>query len=398
MVAPEAYSEHPNWPANYGAYYVSEILNALTANPEVWSKTVFIIMYDENDGFFDHVVPPTPPQNAAEGQSNVSIENEIFPGSAEYPSGPYGLGARVPMLVVSPWSKGGWVNSEVFDHTSLIRFVQQRFGTKAAPLTDPNITPWRAAVSGDLTSAFNFATPNSAVVKLPSTAGYVPPDDQRHNSYIPLPPVVQSLPIQETGVRPARAVPYALHVAFSTSITASAVTLTFTNKGKKAAFFQVRSANPVQTPRGYTVAPGTSLTDTWAYGVLAVGAYDLSVYGPNGFFRTYRGAAVVGVSTNLQSAIAYEIADNAVTLNAVNNGSETCQIEILNAYNSTTQSKQLKAGARWSDSFSVTNSHGWYDFILTNPADPAFRQQLAGHLESGKDSMTDPAIAKTSGV
>ena len=300
------------------------------------------------------------------------------------------------MLVVSPWSKGGWVSSEVFDHTSLIRFVQQRFGTKAAPLTDPNITPWRAAVSGDLTSAFNFATPNSAVVKLPSTTGYVPPDDQRHNSYIPLPPVIQALPIQEAGVRPARAVPYALHVAFST--TASAFTLTLTNKGKKAAFFQVRSANPVQAPRGYTVASGTSLTDTWAYGALEVGAYDLSVYGPNGFFRAYRGAAVANLSTDLQSAIAYEIADNAVALNAVNSGSKTCQIGVFDGYTSTSQLKELKAGAKLSESFSLKNSHGWYDFILTNAADPAFRQELAGHLETGKDSMTDPAIGKASGV
>jgi phospholipase C len=75
VVAPEAYSEHPNWPANYGAYYVSEILDALTANPEVWSRTVLFIVYDENDGFFDHIVPPTPPQTAAHGLSNVSTVN-----------------------------------------------------------------------------------------------------------------------------------------------------------------------------------------------------------------------------------------------------------------------------------------------------------------------------------
>jgi phospholipase C len=146
ICAPEAYSEHPNWPANYGAYYVSQILDALTANPEVWSKTVLFVMYDENDGFFDHMVPPTPPQSAAEGLSTVPITNEIFPGGTDTTSGvstpgPYGLGARVPMFVISPWSKGGWVCSEVFDHTSLIQFVQARFGTEAAPLTNPNVTP-----------------------------------------------------------------------------------------------------------------------------------------------------------------------------------------------------------------------------------------------------------------
>ena len=130
IVAPEAYTEHPNWPANYGAWYVSQMLDVLTANPAVWSKTVLLITYDENDGFFDHMVPPTPPQAAINGQSTVSIVNEIFSGSTEYTSGPYGLGARVPMIVVSPWSKGGWVNSQLFDHTSIVRFIEQRFGAR----------------------------------------------------------------------------------------------------------------------------------------------------------------------------------------------------------------------------------------------------------------------------
>ena len=102
VVAPEAYSEHPNWPANYGAYYVSEILNALTANPEVWSKTVLLIMYDENDGFFDHVVPPTPPASAAEGLSNVSIANEDFSGRHRQSQRSVRIGdARAPVGGVS---------------------------------------------------------------------------------------------------------------------------------------------------------------------------------------------------------------------------------------------------------------------------------------------------------
>jgi len=90
---------------------VSQILDALTDHPDVWSKTVFFLTYDENDGFFDHVPPPTVPQSRAQGLSNVDTTNEIFPGSSEYATGPYGMGVRVPMVVISPWSKGGWVNS-----------------------------------------------------------------------------------------------------------------------------------------------------------------------------------------------------------------------------------------------------------------------------------------------
>jgi len=114
IVAPEAYTEHGNWPPNYGAWYVSQMLDALTANPEMWSKTVVFYMFDENDGFFDHIVPPTPPPSRAQGISTVGTENELFAGNATYVPGPYGLGVRVPMIVISPWSKGGWVNSEVF--------------------------------------------------------------------------------------------------------------------------------------------------------------------------------------------------------------------------------------------------------------------------------------------
>jgi phospholipase C len=128
VVAPEAFTEHPNWPANYGAWYVSKVLDTLTSNPDLWSKTVFILTFDENDGFFDHVVAPVPANDPSGAGSTVPVTEEWYdlPESVNtYPPGWYGLGPRVPMLVVSPWSRGGWVNSQVFGHTSLIRFIEQ---------------------------------------------------------------------------------------------------------------------------------------------------------------------------------------------------------------------------------------------------------------------------------
>ena len=171
IVAPEAYTEHPNWPANWGAWYVSNVLSALTANPDVFASTVLIVNYDENDGFFDHIVAPTPPMSAAQGKSTVSTVNELYPGvNARFPAGPYGLGARVPAFVISPWSKGGFVCSEVFDHTSTIRFIEQRFG-----VTEPNITPWRRTVCGDMTSALDFSDSDAKKLHLPSTDSYAVP-------------------------------------------------------------------------------------------------------------------------------------------------------------------------------------------------------------------------------
>ncbi len=397
IVAPEAYSEHPNWPANYGAYYTSQILNALTSNPAVWSKTAFFVMYDENDGFFDHAVPPTPPQSAAQGLSTVPITNEIYPGGTDttggvQPAGPYGLGARVPMFVISPWSKGGWVASEVFDHTSIIRFVQARFGTQTSPLNNPNITPWRKAVCGDLTSAFNFATPNAAVTQLPSTAAYVPPNNDRQTvSYVPLPPAVQSMPVQEKGSRHARPVPYRLHARSNANLSNQTVELTFHNQGARAAVFHVRSANPLQGPRNYTVGAEASLADTWNFAPDGAASYDLAIHGPNGFFRHYRGGVFGLSAVNLQSGVHYASAQSVI-LEIKNVGALPATVLVQNVYTGVTTTHALASGTQASLTVVLSRNSRWYDFVVTVASDPEFRQQLAGHLETGEASMTDPAI------
>src|SRR6185436_3413430 len=147
------------WASNYGAWYVSQVIDILTSNPDVFSRTVLFINYDEEGGFFDHQPPPTPPTSEENGRSTVDTVNEIFPGDKDHASGPYGLGMRVPMIVISPWSRGGWVNSQVFDHTSVIKFIEKPFNNPL--LVESNITPWRRAVVGDLTSAFDFKNPNT---------------------------------------------------------------------------------------------------------------------------------------------------------------------------------------------------------------------------------------------
>src|SRR6266566_6738990 len=228
IVAPEAFSEHGNWPANYGAWYVSQVLDALTSNPDVWSKTVLFLMYDENDGFFDHMVPPTPPFEGR-GRSTVDASNEIFPGSPGNPRFPYGLGFRVPMIVISPWSKGGWVCSEVFDHTSLIQFIERRFASGRNDLTENNITAWRRAICSDLTAAFDFKEPNVRPARLPDTAAYEPPDRDKHPGYVPTPPAAQALPSQEPGRRHARALPYELDAEWTADVAHGAFRIDFTN-------------------------------------------------------------------------------------------------------------------------------------------------------------------------
>jgi phospholipase C len=316
----------------------------------------------------------------------------VFEGDAEFDPGPYGMGVRVPMVVISPWSKGGWVSSEVFDHTSLIRFIERRFGGDYPGLLEPNVTKWRRAVAGDLTSAFNFESPDDASVALPRTTGYVPPDNGRHPDYAPSVPAQQAVPRQEAGIRPARPVPYELHAEGDVRLSSRTVKLHFGNSGRAAAVFQVRSGNAADGPWTYTVGPHDRLSDTWTFRA-DEGGYDLSVYGPNGFLRVLkgsfsrRGRALVSVKSR------YRPDACGITLALHNLGSAACQVRILNAYTrETIVVPSLDAGGEIERHFSLESSFGWYDLTIEVDSDPTFKQQLAGHVESGADSMTDPAI------
>ncbi len=161
MIPPIGYDEHPSSPPGLGEWFTSQVLAALVANPEVWSKTVLFHMYDENDGFFDHVPPPVAPH----GTPGEYVTVSPLPSTAHGTAGPIGMGFRVPMLVLSPFSRGGHVASEVFDHTSQLRFLEERFGVKA-----PNISAWRRRHAGDLTSTLHTRQGDASVPKLPSTS------------------------------------------------------------------------------------------------------------------------------------------------------------------------------------------------------------------------------------
>ena len=392
VVAPEAYSEHPNWTPNYGAWFVSQILDALTENPEVFGKTAFFLMYDENDGFFDHMVPPTPPTSRAQGVSTVDASLEIFNGNAEHSvTGPYGLGVRVPMIVISPWSKGGWVNSEVFDHTSLIQFIERRFANRHNHLIESNITDWRRAVAGDLTSAFDFKSPNANKVRLPSTASYAPPDKSSHPDYSPAVPALQTLPKQERGVRPARAVPYDLQVTAETDVSAGEVKVRFGNAGKAAAVYQVRAGNWQEGPWTYTVSPGARVVENFAVRTKGGSKYDLSVYGPNGYFRLFQGSVESLDKANLSIDTSCE-SDQGLTLEIRNKSRETAHVRIFDAYGKRTIVRAIAPEQNLIWHWSLEDSYGWYDLTVQVESDPSFKRQLAGHLETGKDSMSDPLL------
>ena len=161
IIPPLGYDEHPPSPPSLGAWFIDQVLQTLISNADTWSKTVLFIMYDENDGFFDHVPPPVAPA----GTPGEYVTVDPLPATANGVAGPLGLGFRVPMLVVSPFSRGGYVTSEVLDHTSQVRFLEERFGIHAS-----NISAWRRQTVGNLTNTLRMGSADAAFPTLPSTS------------------------------------------------------------------------------------------------------------------------------------------------------------------------------------------------------------------------------------
>ena len=383
IVAPEAYTEHPAWPAGYGAWYTAGVLNALTSDPEVWSKTALLITFDENDGFFDHVVGPYPNVGALAGESTVALDNELFNGTAGTPGGtngvvgPYGLGVRVPLLVISPWSRGGWVCSETFDHTSLIRFIEKRFGVH-----EPNITPWRRAVFGDLTSAFDFASASDHFPGLPSVSAYKPNQNTTPPSYHPIPPAVGSVPTQEHGVRPSRRLGYRIHAGFEA--TSSRLRLALKNQGSLGVGMQARSLTVAGGPYTYTIGAGHEISVALAN----PGNYDLSVHGPNGFFRHFAGSPA---STLRVAELGnHDLGKLTLRLTHGNHGHRIV-VKLADAYG---PDRRVTLHGTKEITVDTSDSGGWYDLVLTTPSDASFSYVLAGRLESGAHLTSDPQLGR----
>lgn len=410
IVATEEGSEHPDpsSPAQ-GAAYTARVLEALTANPAVWSKTVLFVNFDENDGFFDHVPPPAPPSIlttaplALAGASTVDTTGEyheiqppnIDPTRTTPLHKPYGLGPRVPMYVISPWSKGGWVNSQVFDHTSVIRFLERRFG-----VIEPNISAWRRAVCGDLTSAFDFSELDATrfLDELPDTTELAERARALPDTAEPAIPALPALPVQEHCARPSRALPYELNVVASVQYDAgsparpAAIDLRFANTGTAGAVFHVYDRKHLdRVPRRYTVEAGKHLIGRWELAADA-GAYDLWLLGPNGFHRHFTGrAGAHPAAPEPEIEIAYSHGDLAITLH--NRGALPCEfVMTANAYSDERHAVTVPAGQARMRPWSLGHSARWYDITVEVRDLPGFRRRFAGRVETGRDSLSDPAL------
>lgn len=396
-------SEHPGAPSSpyRAANFTHKIFEAITSNPEVWSKTVFFVTFDENDGFFDHLPAPAVPSynldGTLAGKSTVDLKGMYFDNgnsSTNYIdprdsiSGnlrPWGMGPRVPMYILSPWSKGGWVNSQVADHTSVAQFIEKRFGIHM-----PAISPWHRAVSSDLTSAFDFVTPNDPKLPtLPDTSDYEIRDASSKKLPKAAAPKIPSDLFQEKGTRLSRALPYRLNCHFDILKKQNRIALSFKNEGKAGAVFHVYDLNNLDAiPRRYTVEAGKTLNDEWE--PTATGNYDLEVFGPNGYFRKFFGNINKSQPT---IAISYDYPKGQLSISVSNKNHGALSIKITpNAYKyahiPSTKIDPLKSKVF---TWNLKPSGNWYDFSVETADGYLYR--LAGRVETGKHGISDPAMA-----
>ncbi|SEN47943.1 phospholipase C [Sphingomonas gellani] len=378
VVAPFKVCEHPEAQGmEYGQYFTSRLLEALTADPDVWAKTVLFVTYDENDGFFDHVPPPVPPITAALGRSTVDLVGETVG------TDPFGAGPRVPMMVVSPWSKGGWVSSEQFDHTSIIRFLERRFD-----VMEPNITPWRRAVMGDLTGTLDFAAPNRVLPAWPDTSGYPDAAKAGRAARRPAPPAHGSVARQEPGSRPARPLPYGLRSDFIVDPAGDRLMVRIDNHGLAGATLSLQSSATDEPRRFYTVGANGKLEDALPLrpGVQRI----LRLQGPNGYLHEVSVEALRLSGLRLEGG--FDPRAKRFALRASNPGSsgKTLRFTPLR-YAGDVREHVVPPGSTVGVGWDLRASGNWYDIEVRFPGSTAALMRFAGRGEDGQPGRSDPA-------
>jgi len=406
VVDNQFFSEHPvTAPAN-GAYFLNAVIDAIATDPDVFNSTLIIVNYDENDGQFDHVPPPVP----APGETDEFISGTDLTEYGLTAPAPVGLGFRVPLILVSPWTRGGWVTSETADHTSVIQFLEKWTTALGQPAISPNISAWRRKVAGDLTDAFDFAHPVYGLPDLPATGPLVP-----ETPYTPLPDD-DVAPAQEPGAKPARPIPVQPNAVLTGFTTASDGTVTaslaLSNNGpfvRKASHFSVYNnlagvpslaSYPAGFPGQYTVDPSRSAWNAATPGTAEVGAasgdtsYDITVTGPNRFLRRFIGdTAKAGEKLSVRTEY-FEGGFGPrprLLLTLVNDGDSGVTFTVTtNAYRKDRpRTYRVPPGRTAVDSADpLLTSGGWYDLTVTASSDASWSQRFVGHLENGEASVT----------
>lgn len=446
LVPSQNLSDHPSAPW-YGAWYVSEILDILTQKPEVWKKTIFILTYDENDGYFDHVPPFTAPDFKdpltgkcspgvnETGVEYVRLENELRDGVSKNAArgGPIGLGFRVPMIIASPWSRGGKVCSQVFDHTSPIQFLEHFINEKFNKnIHQDTISEWRRTVCGDLTAAFEqyngeeikdipFLDRNPFLGSIHNAQFKKEPTNYRTLTQEEIDQFNKNpyafMTRQEEGLRPANPLSYELYGDGNLSgddsyfeISMKAGDSLFGEKSNGSPFIvyapgeyltheaeksEERKFEPVRVWH-YAVKAGDELKDRWPLEHFGDGRYFLRLYGPNGFFREF-GGGQDDPEVHIHCEYTHD-GQNPLPelLLKIKNQSadKTLEIEVDDVgYAHPVVERQIEPGQVEEILLNQRNSFGWYDFAVRIKGYDGFVRRYAGRIETGEESYSDPQLS-----
>jgi phospholipase C len=422
LVPPERFSDHPGAPW-YGAWMLSEVLRILTAKPEVWKKTIFILTYDENDGYFDHVPPFRAPDPGKPESGKVSdgidAGTEYWPlerdrvkrSPAESRGSSIGLGFRVPMVVASPWSRGGNVCSQVFDHTSVLQLLEKWLTKKTGkPIAETNISAWRRAVCGDMTAVFQPAT-QTKTVALTHPAQQEVLEGIHKSQFKELPGGYQkvtretlaaAMPKQERGMRPSLPLPYELYAAGGLLADGSGLEIQmsvgktlFGTKSSGSAFHVYAPRGfrnkPESRTRAYAVEAGKSVKDVWALDGFTEGNYGLCICGPNGFLRELHGGKA---DPKIELQLKYVGLSGNAELVVVNHEARQLVVELADSvYRVTNTAVKVGKGERQTVPLRLQKSSAWYDFTVTVRGIDSYKRRFAGRVETGKLGQSDPAMA-----
>jgi len=432
LVAPQRFSDHTSSPL-YGTWYVSEALDILTKNPEVWKKTIFVLTYDENDGYFDHQPPfvvPNPDDSISGKVSegiNYATDFEARKGS------PIGLGYRVPLVIASPWSKGGFVNSQVFDHTSSLMFMEKWLAKKTGKtIKSNNISDWRRNICGDLTSVFRPY--NGEEIKSPEPLKrdvVVTNIGNAKNKPAQVGPMALNktevakinkfeafsretsvhAPKQENGTKHACALPY--HLTVDANLVNNELALTF--QSAKTLFgsetetvgapFNMNTIAKFKGVAGktwaYAVKPGDVLIDSIKLDDFDNEVYDLMVSGPNGFYRHFTGGkknpSIVVKAYPEQGGLISKKLTGALVFAVENKGTSSVTLQIVdNKYKSGSKTVTIKPKSSTNISFNLAKNANWYDFSIVQTGNTTFKHRYAGKIETGEITQTDPYMGNAS--
>jgi phospholipase C len=435
LVAPQNFSDHPS-SAWYGAWYISEVMDILTSNPEVWKKTIFILTYDENDGYFDHVPPfaaPHPHKEDSGATSKgihtgvdyvTSIDQQTIKDHARESS--IGLGYRVPLVIASPWSRGGWVNSEVFDHTSSLQFLEKFLARKyGKKIEESNISAWRRTVCGDLTSVFrpdnsekmtppDFLKRDEFVESIHRAQFKNIPSNYKRlakeeiNQINKEPYASPFMPAQEKGIRSSCALPYELYADGKLSGDKQSFEVSLHAGNQFFGSLATGSPFTIYAPGrylqedvrtwDYAVVAGDTLTDKWLINNFENSQYHLRVYGPNGFFREFGGDAndpLTDIICRYEPDKKNKLRPTGNIILQANNPGKKAQIITItdNAYKNGARNLQLDVGNSGSTIIIDTGkSYGWYDFTVRIKDNMQFERRYAGRVETGRAGKTDPLM------